>query len=112
MLPTLTNVCEKNLLVDIYRFLSKLFSKPPKIVVVIDEKTLDLEDACNALKYEPDIVEFKTFVSAENPTIQAHLFEPIYSLEETIDTKEPKEPILKRKLPEHYKNWEKPSSVD
>ena len=47
--------------VDVYNFLSKLFSKEPIIVVIIDEITPELEEACHALKVTPDIVEFKTF---------------------------------------------------
>ena len=92
---------------DIYRFLSKLLSKRPRIVVVIDEKTLDLEDACNALKYEPDIVEFKSFVNEENPAIQAHLFEPLYASGKPVQIREAEESKAKRKLPEHYDSWEK-----
>jgi len=46
---------------DIYRALSKLLSNHPRIVIVIDQKTPEVEEACQVLKYKTDIVEFKTF---------------------------------------------------
>lgn len=61
---------------DIYRYLSRLLNQTPRIAVIIDEKGSDIEDACRALKYEPFIVEFKTFVSENDPNMRAHLFEP------------------------------------
>lgn len=104
--PVLVNVTYGKRQKDIDHFLSKLFLKTPKIVVIIDEKTLDLEEACSALKYEPEIVEFKTFVSSENPKIKAHLFEPLsYTIETPIEDKGSKG--KKREIPEHYQSWEK-----
>jgi hypothetical protein len=67
---------------DVYHFLSKLLSEIPKIVIIIDEKTDELEEACNSLKYQPYIVEFKTFVREDNQNIRAHMFEPIHPIEE------------------------------
>jgi hypothetical protein len=63
---------------DVYHFLSKLMLKLPKIIVIIDEKTAEVEEACQALKYSPQIIEFKTFVSENTPQTYAHLFEPLY----------------------------------
>lgn len=71
--------------VDVYNFLSKLFSKEPIIVVIIDEITPELEEACHALKVTPDIVEFKTFVKADNPNSHAHLFEPFYEMKKPLE---------------------------
>lgn len=77
---------------DIYRFLSKLLAEPPKIVIIIDEQSAELEEACYSLRYQPDIVEFKTFVREDDQNIRAHLFKPVYQ------TAEP---------PTSYENWER-----
>ena len=39
-----------------------------------------MEEACQALKYAPEIIEFKTFESENNPGKYAHLFEPLYTV--------------------------------
>jgi hypothetical protein len=63
---------------DIHFFLSKLFlAKNPRIVVIIDKVTLDLEEACQALRYTPEIIEFKSFVKEDGSKSYAHLFEPL-----------------------------------
>jgi hypothetical protein len=62
---------------DTYHFLSKLISKPPTIVIIINQKTPEIIDACRALKYQPQIIEFKTFTREDAPTIRAHEFESI-----------------------------------
>lgn len=79
---------------DVYHFLSKLLSEPPRIVIIIDKKTTELEEACYSLRYQPDIVEFKTFVREDNQNIRAHLFEPITITGEGTP-------------PTDYENWEK-----
>jgi hypothetical protein len=63
---------------DIYRALSKLLSNPPRIVIMIDQKTSEVEEACQVLKYQTDIVEFRTFLREDAENVHAHLFEPIY----------------------------------
>jgi hypothetical protein len=83
-----TNVQKKVNSTDVYHFLSKLISKLPRIVVVIDNKTSDVEEACSALKYKPDIVEFKTFVGENGSSVHAHLFEPLSMLGSTAKEKE------------------------
>jgi predicted transport protein len=67
---------------DIYHFLSKLISRSPIIVVFIDRKTKEVEEACQILKYQTSIHEFKTFVREDAPNVRAHLFEPLYALDE------------------------------
>jgi len=71
---------------DIYRALSKLLSTDPRIVIIIDEKTSDVEEACQVLKYETDIVEFKTFVREDAENVRAHLFEPLRTTEKPRPT--------------------------
>jgi len=89
--------------VEVYRFISKLLSKPPRIVVIVDEKTPEIEEACKVLKYQPYIIELKTFVREDAENIQAHLFEPLSIIEKTAKKGKEEE---KKPLPEHYKNWE------
>lgn len=62
---------------DPYHFLSKLISKPPTIVIVIDQKTPEVIDACRALKYQPYIIQFRTFAREDAPTIRAHEFDSL-----------------------------------
>lgn len=72
---------------DIYHFLSHLLSKSPRIVVFIDQKTSEVEEACQVLKYQTaiPIVEFKTFVREDAENVHAHLFEPLYVLKEITE---------------------------
>jgi predicted transport protein len=96
------NVQKKVNSTDVYHFLSKLISKLPRIVVVIDNKTPDVEEACGALKYKPDIVEFKTFVGENGSSVHAHLFEPLSMLESTA--KEDKRSVAAEKAWETRKS--------
>jgi hypothetical protein len=68
---------------EIYRFMSKILSTLPKIVVIIDELNEEVKEACQSLKYETEFVEFKTFVREDAPNVHAHLFEPLSILEST-----------------------------
>jgi len=88
---------------EIHRFLSKLVSKNPKIVVIIDEKTREVEEACKALKYPPIIIEFKTYIREDAETIRAHIFKPLFTIEK-LGSRQKKE--VKRELPDHYRSWE------
>lgn len=63
---------------EIYRFMSKLLSGSPKIVVVLDELNEEVKEACQSLKYETKFVEFKTYVREDAENVHAHLFEPLY----------------------------------
>jgi predicted transport protein len=89
---------------DIYRALSKLLSTSPRIVIIIDEKTSDVEEACQVLKYETDIVEFKTFVREGAENVRAHLFEPLRVAEKPKPGGKREE---RAPTPEHYRIWEK-----
>lgn len=63
---------------EIYRFLSRLIANSPIIVIVIDEKTDELQEVCSSLPGEKRVLEFKTFVRPEsNPDSHAHLYEPL-----------------------------------
>jgi hypothetical protein len=62
---------------DIHHFLSRLLSKPSKIVIVIDEKTPEVEEAFEDFKVAPEIIEFKTFVKENSESVFAHLLKPM-----------------------------------
>jgi len=87
---------------DIHHFLSKLISKDPRIVIVIDQKTREIEEACRALKYQPDIIELKTYVREDAPAVHAYLIEPLCTFKKTEAEEE-----KRRTIPEHYKSWDK-----
>jgi len=93
---------------EIKGFLYDLILKPPKIVVVIEEKGDEVIEACDGLKVEPIVVDFKTYVRENAENVHAHLFEPLYAFEKIPEkgVKEKKEEG-KRPLPEHYESWEK-----
>lgn len=59
---------------DIHRWLSKVISQIPKIVVVIEEKTGEVIEACRILErnYETHILELKTYKEEKNQNIHAH----------------------------------------
>jgi len=89
---------------DIYRALSKLLATPPRIVIIIDEKTSEVEEACQVLKYETDIVEFRTFVREGAESVRAYLFEPLHAVEKPKPSEKREG---RRPTPEHYRIWEK-----
>jgi predicted transport protein len=92
---------------NLHKWLSKLLSKSPSIIVVIEEKTQEVLEACKILtkSYDTKIIEFKTFQREDAPTVFSHLFEPIYSAEKVV-AKEIVEG-KRRALAERYRSWEK-----
>ena len=82
---------------DLHHFISNLISKPPILVIPIDQKIDGLEEACNGLPIEEvRIVEFKTFVrEGIGLAVHAHLFEPVYVATLSV---EPKVAILNRPI--------------
>ncbi len=66
---------------DLHHFISNLISKPPILVIPIDQKIDGLEEACDGLPIEKvRIVEFQTFVrvGVEGLAVHVHLFKPLY----------------------------------
>lgn len=65
---------------DPHHFISNLISKPPILVIPIDQKIDGLEEACDGLPIEKvRIVEFKTFTrEGVELSVHAHLFEPLF----------------------------------
>lgn len=91
---------------DIHHALSKLIAKQPRLVVIIDEKTLETEEALQNLNPTPSIVEFKTYARRDAPNVRAHVFEPLYS-EEKPTGKAPGRAEEKKPVPEHRRTWQK-----
>jgi predicted small metal-binding protein len=62
---------------EVKSFLSDLISESPKITVIIEEMGEQVREACDGLKVDPIVRDFKTYVKEKAPNIQAHLFNPI-----------------------------------
>jgi hypothetical protein len=74
---------------EIHKFLSDLISKPPTLVIIIEQRTQELEEACKSLSWQPKVVEFKTFVREDAPQVHAHLFEPVEVVKPSPETIKP-----------------------
>jgi hypothetical protein len=74
---------------EIYKFISDLISVKPKIIIVINERTSELNEVTRDIRGDIKILEFKIFrrecISEE---VDAYLFNPI------IDFKNREEPII------------------
>jgi len=96
---------EEKIKENLHRWLTKLLSRPPIIVVIIEEKTPQVLEACKILmkSYDTRILEFQTYQREGAPSVHAHLFEPLH-LGDTENRKggEVGKPVL-----EHYQSWEK-----
>lgn len=86
---------------EIHHFLSKLLSKKPRIVIIVEEKTQQVEEACKHLKYDIHIIEFKTFEREDAPSVRAHIFEPLYTAGRVDKIEKREEGKLKP-----YKRWD------
>jgi hypothetical protein len=51
--------------------------KQPRIIVIIEEKKMETEEAIELINPSPTVVEFKTYTQKGSPHVRAHLFEPI-----------------------------------
>jgi hypothetical protein len=92
---------------EVHAFLSTLMSRPPKIVIVIDQVTAEINEAVAALKRlgDTDVVEFKTFVRENGVKAHAHVFDPLSA---SAGIRGPTGELRERKpLPEHYQSWER-----
>jgi predicted transport protein len=90
---------------DIYHFVHKLVSSPPKIVILIDAKTPEIENACHVFKYATEIIEFKTYVRENAENVHAHFFEPLCETGKIGEQKAGLKPAQKP-TPEYYHSWE------
>lgn len=66
---------------EVYKFISDLISDKPSIIIVINERTSELEEAIRDIRGDVKILEFKIFrregISEE---IDAYLFNPVINL--------------------------------
>jgi hypothetical protein len=86
--------------------LYELIAKPPKIVVIIDEKGENVKEASEGLKVEPLVIEFKSFIREDAPTVHAHLFEPV-SMEKKTEKGSKGTTKPQRDRPPHRQQWDK-----
>ena len=74
---------------EIYRFVSSTIDNNPTLVVIIDEKTKELEEACNSIPIvKKEVLEFKIFERIDAGIKNAFLFQPLYEQPEKKDQKE------------------------
>ena len=63
---------------EIYKFISDLVSEQPLIIVAIDQRTEELNEAIDDIKGEVKVVEFKTFRrEGLSEDVNAYMFEPL-----------------------------------
>lgn len=68
---------------EIHRYISDLIKKPPILVIVIEERTKELEEALNLLKYSPiNVIVFQTYIREGARSVHAHLFGPTNPVQE------------------------------
>lgn len=82
---------------DTYKFLTDLIDSNPIIAIVIDSKTRELEEACDALPFSTKVVEFKTY-ERENVGLGVHIhsFKPLFKKEITEPEVKPIEVFVKK----------------
>jgi predicted transport protein len=95
---------------NLHRWLFKLLNQShqsPKIVVVIEEKTDKVIEACKILtrSFDTKILEVQTYRREDAPSVYAYLFETLSLTEKSseIEKKEEK----KQLIPEHRQSYEK-----
>jgi hypothetical protein len=65
---------------EIYKFISDLVSEKPLIVVAIDQRTEELNEALKFIVGEVQVVEFRTFRREDvSDDVNAYMFEPVFS---------------------------------
>lgn len=89
---------------EIHEFLSGLISSLPILVIVIEEKTKELEEVCTSLPLKTEVVEFRTFErEGVGLAVHAHVFEPIWKpvlVKErtTVEVREEEWPYIREKV--------------
>jgi len=65
---------------EVYKFISDLVSEQPLIIVAIDQRTEELDEAIDDIKGEVKVVEFKTFRREDvSDDVNAYMFEPVFN---------------------------------
>lgn len=61
---------------ELYKFLSDIVDETPEIIIVIDERTVELEEVCENLPFKTNILEFQTyFRESVGIGVHIHLFD-------------------------------------
>jgi len=83
---------------EIKGFLYDLISKQPRIVVIIEEKGDKVQEACEGLKVEPVVVEFKIYLREDAPNVHAHLFDSLVPSKMTERVTPTEKPTIKGEI--------------
>jgi len=64
---------------DIHKFLTEIIDSKPIVVIIIDNKTEELNEVLESLPFESKVIEFKTFTRKGSNDLRdhIHLFEPL-----------------------------------
>ena len=73
---------------EIHRTLTNLIDQPPSLIVIIDKKTKELEEACDSIPIqEKKVMEFKIYKRKDSGLITAFLFNTIKDHKSKLTTK-------------------------
>jgi len=81
----------KGITKELYKFLSDIINKEPGIIIVVDEKTKELDEVCATLPFQPTALEFKTYSrEGVGKGVHIHFFDTLkdYEIEEEVIGKE------------------------
>jgi len=82
---------------EVYKFISDLISEKPLIIVAIDQKTEELEEALRDVRGDKKIVEFRTFRREGIANdVNAYVYEPVFKT-----SKPPKVGVDHRKVTQY-----------
>ena len=64
---------------ELFKWLSDLINQQPQLVIIIDKRDPELDDAMAALNIQPAVIEFVTYVREDvGLAVHAHWFEPTF----------------------------------
>lgn len=77
---------------DLHKLLTDIIRNEPEIVIIIDEKTNELEEVCTNLPFKSTVIKFKTY-KRESSNVLVYVFDTLvhYTLDSTKE-----EPLLIR----------------
>ncbi|MBX5329210.1 MAG: hypothetical protein QHH18_07745 [Candidatus Bathyarchaeota archaeon] len=98
-----TAIMKQQNIEDLHKTLTELIDIQPTIVIIIDQKTPELDYICKKLPFPTTIIEFKTY-TRENISIEVHIheFQPLFEerieirpkIQEIISSKEVPQKLL------------------
>ncbi|MEM3612566.1 MAG: hypothetical protein QXQ85_01905 [Candidatus Bathyarchaeia archaeon] len=76
--PYKTAAIQTQKIEEIYKTLTDIIETPPTIVIIIDQKTPELEATCKTLPFQTKVIEFKTYIREYvGIGVHIHAFEPL-----------------------------------